>query len=446
LSPKPWVKTSLALGSPTAAKFLSRAGVLEDLEALGFSIVGYGCTTCIGNSGELTDRIVAAAGTCRPVAVISGNRNFPGRIHPNLEDGFLASPPLVVAFALAGDVDRDILVDPIGSSPDGQPIHLSEIWPSNVEIDAMLTSSSNPKDYPTAFLSATSNEQWDRLAAPESDTFPWDPDSTYIRRPPFVKWCPDKPSVISNAAPLVVLGDDITTDHISPAGAILTDSEAGRHLTQCGEHPSNLNVFAARRGNWEAMLRGILTNRTVCNLLGTGIPPGHTLYGPSGKVLPIWKAAERFRNEGIPVVVFAGDRYGMGSSRDWAAKGLALLGVKAVLSTSFERIHRTNLIGMGILPLRLPAEQHPETLCLSPHDRISIQADIHQIKPRSQVSVSIRRASGRENHLMVRLAVETSLESELLQAGGMLPFILEETNRSLRKTDFQGEERSHAYP
>jgi aconitate hydratase len=427
LTPPAWVKTSLAPGSPTAERYLRRAGLLDDLEAVGFGIVGYGCTTCIGNSGPLpaaVEQALAERGAV-PVAVLSGNRNFPGRVHPQLEAGFLASPPLVVAFALAGDVNRDILSDPVGRSPSGVEVRLADLWPSGEEIDAALASALDAGDYEASYEKAEASETWRVLDAPAADLFPWNPGSTYIRRPPFAGFGKGTLLGAYAAHPLLVLGDDITTDHISPAGQIPRTGEAAEYLVERGEDRRDLNVFASRRGNWEAMVRGLFTNKSVRNLLGPQIAPGFTIHVASGEHLPLWRAAERYADEGASVVVVAGERYGMGSSRDWAAKGVALLGARAVLASSFERIHRSNLIGMGILPLRLPPAQHPDNLHLRPGDQILIEAAPDRISPRCPVPVTIRRASGASETFTASAAIETGLEVAILRGGGIIPLILQ---------------------
>lgn len=425
LKPPHWVKTSLAPGSPTAELYLKRAGLLEDMESLGFGIVGYGCTTCIGNSGALTEPVEKAISErgVLPVAVLSGNRNFPGRVHPQLEAGFLASPPMVVAFALAGTADLDIMKDPVGIAVDGRPVMLSMLWPAASEIDEALAAASSTADFAPAYGEAEASKAWQELEAPTTTLFPWDEKSTYIRRPPFASF--GKGSLLGryDARPILVVGDDITTDHISPAGAIPANSDAGRYLIERGEVPTDLNVFSSRRGNWEAMIRGLFTNKTVRNLLGDDIPPGSTIHSPSGDVLSLWDAAQRYAAENQPVVIVAGERYGMGSSRDWAAKGASLLGVRAVLATSFERIHRWNLIGMGILPLRLPEGFGPKELALSADDIVAITADPEVMAPRSSVSVAIRR-QGETRTFDAVAAVETNAEANILRAGGILPMIL----------------------
>ncbi len=425
LEPRSWVKTSLAPGSPAALRYLQRADLLADFEALGFAVVGFGCTTCIGNSGPLTPAMESAIEDSGivPVAVLSGNRNFPGRVHPRLEAAFLASPPLVVAFALAGDVNRNILADPIGHTPAGAPVRLADIWPSAAEVEAALAHAGDPRDYLEAYERAERSAAWEALAAASSDLYPWDEASTYLRRPPFAAFGAAARLGSYRARALLSLGDDITTDHISPAGAIPAQSAAADYLTARGEDRHDLNVFAARRGNWEVMIRGLFTNRSVRNMLGPGIPPGSTIHAGSGEELPLWRAAERYAAENTPLVIVAGERYGMGSSRDWAAKGVALLGVRAVLALGFERIHRSNLIGMGVVPLRLPAEWSPLRLSLGPDDIIEIDAAMKLIKPRGRIPVRIERRSDSIT-FDATLAVETSSEVELLAAGGILPLIL----------------------
>ncbi|MGH0344012.1 aconitate hydratase AcnA [Sinorhizobium meliloti] len=427
LRPPRWVKTSTAPGSPTAERYLRRAGLLDDLEAIGFGIVGYGCTTCIGNSGPLTEPVVSAIAErdILPVAVLSGNRNFPGRVHPQLEAGFLASPPMVVAFALAGSVELDIIHDPIGISADGRPVTLKMLWPQASEIDEAMTLASSTSDFAPSYDAAEASEAWKDLPAPTSTLFPWDETSTYIRRPPFANIGSGTRLGVYEAHPILVVGDDITTDHISPAGAIPPTGDAGRHLIERGENPIDLNVFSSRRGNWEVMIRGLFTNKTVRNLIGEDIPPGSTIHAGTGEVLSLWEAAQRYKAEGRATVIVAGERYGMGSSRDWAAKGVALLGVRAVLTSSFERIHRWNLIGMGVLPLRLPTGTTPETLGLSADATIIIEADPSSISPRAAIAVGIRHADGSLVSLDATAAIETHAEVEILRAGGVLPLILE---------------------
>ena len=426
LHPAPWAKTSLAPGSPTADRYLRRSGLLDDLEAVGFGIVGYGCTTCIGNSGPLTEPIAVAMKErgILPVAVLSGNRNFPGRVHPQLEAGFLASPPLVVAFALAGTVELNILTDPIGRSSDGRAVTLSMLWPTSLEIDEAVALASDAVDFKPAYDEAEASNAWRELEAPTTTLFPWDEASTYIRRPPFAGFGKGTLLGTYDAHPLIIVGDDITTDHISPAGAIPAQSETGRYLVERGEVPTDLNVYASRRGNWEAMVRGLYTNRTVQNLLGSDIPPGSTIHVPSGDVLPLWSAANRYADSNQSVVIVAGERYGMGSSRDWAAKGASLLGACAVLAISFEQIHRSNLIGMGILPMRLPPGLGPNELALRSGDLIEIRADASVVAPRCPIDFIIHRCEGEATTFRAIAAIETAAEVDMLKAGGNLPLML----------------------
>ncbi|MFC3337896.1 aconitate hydratase AcnA [Paracandidimonas soli] len=427
LRPPHWVKTSLGPGSPAAASYLERAGFTEDLAATGFSIVGYGCTTCIGNSGPLPDciREEARAGNIRPVAMLSGNRNFAGRIHPDLDLGFLMSPPLVVAYALAGDAERDLAHEPVSHTPEGQPVFLRDLWPSREEVSQALALALDPADFKRCFIHAQRNPLWHALDVEDSPLFPWDPKSTALRRPPFASLEYGSQLGSYSAYPLLVVGDDITTDHISPASAIPPDSLVADFLVERGDDRHDLNVFASRRGNWEVMLRASFHSKTLKNLLAPQAPVAHTLHAPSGEILPIWEAAQRYRDAGDPVVLVAGERYGTGSSRDWAAKGQRLLNIRAVLALSFERIHRSNLIGMGILPLRLPEHLGPQTLELQPGDRIRI--DAAAIQPRCAIPVTIERASGTQETFLATAAVETQLEVELLQCGGVIPAILQKT-------------------
>ncbi|TIS43584.1 MAG: aconitate hydratase AcnA, partial [Mesorhizobium sp.] len=418
LAPPDWVKTSLAPGSPAAERYLARIGLLQELEAIGFGIVGFGCTSCIGNSGPLTPEMEAsiAEGTIA-TAVLSGNRNFPGRVHPSLRNGFLASPPLVIAYALAGDAMRNIETDPIGVDRTGVPVFLRDIWPSRDEVDRFVQL--RPADFIDAFNAAQRNADWAALEAPSSVLFPWDERSTYIRRPPFAVAKPDSRIGRYRARPLLALGDDITTDHISPAGQISVSSHAGRHLIAKGDPAGDLNVFAARRGNWEVMLRGLYSNRDTVNLLGVEIPAGQARHIPSGQLGSIWETALRYQDEGVPTVIVAGERYGAGSSRDWAAKGVNLLGVRAVLAQSFERIHRTNLIGMGVLPIKIEDKPLPQ---IEPEDVFEIETE--NVQPRKSLTVSILRSDETIRPLTCRMAVETELECRTIEAGGMIPLIL----------------------
>lgn len=419
-----WVKTSLAPGSPAAASYLARAGLLDDLQAVGFGIVGYGCTTCIGNSGPLTEPIRAAqqAGEAKAVAILSGNRNFPGRVHPDIELSFIMSAPMVIAFGLAGDAARNLREEPVQTRQDGRPVYLAELMPSRAEVQALVARAVQAQDFGRDFRSASRNPLWFALQAPQSARFPWEERSTALRRPPFASL--DQGSQLGRytAHPLLAVGDDITTDHISPASAIPPDSLVADFLVERGDERHDLNVFASRRGNWEVMLRAAFHSKTLRNLLAPSAPVAHTLHMPSGQLLPIWEVARRYAEAGQSVVLVAGERYGTGSSRDWAAKGQRLLGIRAVLAMSFERIHRSNLIGMGILPLRLP-----QALSLQPGDRIEVDAQADQLAPRAPIAVTIHRHAGATEALQATAAVETQLEVELLKAGGVIPSILRQT-------------------
>lgn len=423
LKAAPWVKTSLAPGSPAAGRLLQRSGLLADLEALGFGIVGYGCTTCIGNSGPLSPGMERAIDEgAIAAAVISGNRNFPGRIHPTLQYGFLASPPLVIAFAIAGRIDRDVMSAPIGKGVGGTDIRLADIWPDADEIERFYLAATNASDFSEAFAKAEDNAAWHALEGPQTARFPWNPDSTYLRRPPFASLSSKSRLGRYRAHPLLVLGDDMTTDHISPAGQIKPASAVGRHLVAKGDPEDDLNVYASRRGNWEVMVRGLFDNRTAYNLL-LDVGTANTTIDPlTHQTGPLWEVSQGLHSSGIPVVIVAGERYGAGSSRDWAAKGVAMLGVKAVLAQSFERIHRSNLIGMGILPILLPPDAHPKVLRLSAGDMFEFDAT--KISPRMSLPITILRADGSRLTVPGRLAVETALEVKTLECGGIIPLIL----------------------
>lgn len=429
LTVAPWIKTSLAPGSPAAAAYLARSGLTDDLSSVGFDIVGFGCTTCIGNSGPLTPAIrdAAEAGAVWPVAMLSGNRNFPGRIHPDLNLGFIMSPPLVVAFALAGDAERDLSREPVQTAPDGTPVFLKDLWPTREEVAEALAMGADPADYRRAFAVASQNPVWAALPSADTARYPWNPRSTALRRPPFAAL--DQGSQLGNfdAWPLLVLGDDITTDHISPASAIPKDSFVADFLVSRGDDRNDLNVFASRRGNWEVMMRAAFYNKTLVNLLKPGVPTAHTVHVPSGDVAPIHEVAQRYRDEGQSAVLIAGERYGTGSSRDLAAKGQRLLGIRAVIAVSFERIHRSNLIGMGILPLRMPAGVSPQTLAIQPGDVIHVDADAEALAPRCKIPVRIVRKHGAVEAFDATAAVETRLEVDLLRRGGVIPSILHQT-------------------
>ena len=427
LTAKPWVKTSFSPGSPAAAMYLGRAGLIDDLEALGFGIVGFGCMTCIGNSGPLlepVERAIQDHGVL-PVAVLSGNRNFPGRVHPLLSAGFLASPPLVIAYAIAGTVNIDIQNDPLGKAGDGREIYLRDLWPSADEIEAAYMSGGKATDYRDAFAAATDSKLWKSVETPIGPLYPFEEKSTYLRKPPFAAFAPARSLTSFAGHPVMVVGDDITTDQISPAGAIPANSEAGRYLISWGENPKDLNVYSSRRGNFEAMVRGLFTNRSVINRIAPDVAPGNSVDPETGEHLPLFQLAERLSKRGECGVILAGERYGAGSSRDWAAKGTALIGVRAVIAKSFERIHRTNLIGMGIVPLKAPAEIEPDSLGLAPGDIVEIDFGAGALEPRCKVSVTLHYRQAKPFTFEAVAQIETALETQLLEKGGIIPFILD---------------------
>src|SRR3954471_10796440 len=378
LSTKPWVKTSLAPGSKVVVAYYERAGVQPYLDKLGFNLVGFGCTTCIGNSGPLLPEISAAINDNRlsVCAVLSGNRNFEGRISADVRMNYLASPPLVVAYALAGTMDIDVYDEPLGTGSDGNPVYLKDIWPSSAEVNAAMESAVQSdmfrKSYAEVFAG---DERWNSLDVPASDRYEWSDDSTYVRNPPYFVDMPAEPSRlqdISGARALAVLGDSVTTDHISPAGTIRKDGPAGQWLIEHGVDPADFNSYGARRGNHEVMIRGTFANVRLRNQLAPGTEGGVTLHLPDGEQMSIYDASVKYAEEGVPLVILAGKEYGSGSSRDWAAKGTMLLGVRAVLAESFERIHRSNLIGMGVLPLQVPEGQNADSLGLTGEETFTI--------------------------------------------------------------------------
>jgi len=434
LSVPHWVKTSLAPGSPAAMSYLRRAGVLDDLGYAGFDVVGFGCTTCIGNSGPLSEPVARqlADGALRPVAVLSGNRNFAGRIHPDLDLGFLMSPPLVVAYALAGRADIDLQRhEYLPATAERGPVTLADLLPTQEEIERLWAAGHDAKDFERDFHLATTSPLWSKLEAPTGAQFAWDEASNILRRPPFASR--DEGSQLGSytAHPLLVLGDDITTDHISPASAIPGDSFVADYLVERGEDRADLNVFASRRGNFEVMVRGGFHAKSVHNKLGDGLdaslPVAHTVHAPSGEVMPLFEAARRYRQDGESVVIVAGERFGTGSSRDWAAKVQRLFGVRAVLASSFERIHRSNLIGMGVLPLLVPEKVRESLQRLQPGDRIEVGAEAGAISVRCEVPVTVNHADGRRTEFTARAAVETELDVKLLRAGGVIPQLLADT-------------------
>jgi aconitate hydratase len=428
LSPRPWVKTSFAPGSTVVTRYLTEAGLMADLEALGFHVVGYGCTTCIGNSGPLPEPVAAAVRGHDLVAasVLSGNRNFEGRISPDVRANYLASPPLVVAYALAGTVDIDLTTEPLGHDAEGQPVFLHDLWPAPEEIAAAagsLSAAQFREQYARVF---DGPPEWQQVEAPTGDQYAWEEASTYIKEPPFfggVTASPAPLGPIRGARALLVLGDSVTTDHISPAGSIRTDSPAGRYLVSLGVAPRDFNSYGARRGNDQVMVRGTFANTRIRNRLAPGTEGGFTTDFTDGSVKPVFDAAESYRRAGTPLVVLAGRDYGMGSSRDWAAKGPYLLGVRAVLAESFERIHRSNLVMMGILPLTFPEGATAASLGLDGKESYDIALDAG-LRSRSPIRVAARRADGTEVAFEATARVETPAEAEYLAHGGILAMVL----------------------
>ena len=429
LTAKPWVKTSLAPGSQVVTDYLNESGLSEDLNALGFDLVGYGCTTCIGNSGPLPEPISKAINDHDLVAVsvLSGNRNFEGRVSPDCRANYLASPPLVVAYALKGTVRSDMVNEPIGSATNGEAVYLKDIWPTNEEIrtliDAHVHSDMFRRRYADVYRG---DDRWRKIDVTGGDTYSWPPLSTYIQNPPyFVGMSMEAAPLtdIDRARPLAVFGDSITTDHISPAGAIKPDSPAGRYLLEHGVSRGEFNSYGSRRGNHEVMMRGTFANIRIRNRMLDNVEGGFTRYAPTSETMPIYDAAMLYKQDGRPLVVIAGKEYGTGSSRDWAAKGTVLLGVRAVIAESFERIHRSNLVGMGVLPLQFVEGESAETLGLNGAEKYSI-AGVAELKPRQDVEVKVTRDSGEEFSFTARCRIDTYNELEYFRAGGILHYVL----------------------
>ncbi|MFC4169798.1 aconitate hydratase AcnA [Teichococcus aestuarii] len=430
LKPKPWVKTSLAPGSQVVTDYLNKAELSQHLDALGFQTVGYGCTTCIGNSGPLPDPIVDAIEDNKLVAVsvLSGNRNFEGRVHQNVRANYLASPPLVVLYALAGSITLDVTTQPIGTGKDGQPVYLKDIWPTQKEVNdtvaAVVTREMFQARYSDVFKGP---EQWQAIRVDAgSDTYKWNGGSTYVQNPPYFEGMDAEPKPIASvqgARVLAKLGDSITTDHISPAGNIKKTSPAGEYLGEHQVRQADFNSYGARRGNHEVMMRGTFANIRIKNEMVPGIEGGITKHQPSGEVMPIYDAAMRYKAEGTPLVIFGGKEYGTGSSRDWAAKGTFLLGVKAVITESFERIHRSNLVGMGVLPLVFKPGENRETLGLTGEETIDILG-LEELKPRMVLDLVIHRPDGTTTTTQVQCRVDTADEVEYYKNGGILHYVL----------------------
>jgi aconitate hydratase len=430
LKVKPWVKTSLAPGSLVVTEYFKAAGLLEYLAELGFNIVGYGCTTCIGNSGPLPEPVstIVRQRNLIVASVLSGNRNFEGRIQSQVRANYLASPPLVVAYALAGKMQIDLTSEPVGTGANGEPVYLKDIWPSEREIQETMLSSVKSEMFRRKYAEVFhGDERWRSLPIPTGERFEWSEDSTYIRNPPFFDGLtrePVAPSDIRSARVLAVLGDSVTTDHISPAGSIPADSPAGRYLISKGVSPADFNSYGARRGNHEVMMRGTFANIRLRNQLAPGTEGGWTTLLPQGEVMTIYDASVRYRESGVPLLVIAGKEYGSGSSRDWAAKGTLLLGVKAVLSESFERIHRSNLVNMGVLPLEFNEGENASTLKLSGREHYDIIGMGAALKPRGSVVVRATAQDGSRREFKAIARIDTPEELVAFRNGGILPYVL----------------------
>jgi len=429
LSVKPWVKTSLAPGSKVVMDYLKSAGLVEPLEKLKFHLVGYGCTTCIGNSGPLPEEVAKAVSENNLVvsAVISGNRNFEGRVNPLVKANYLASPPLVVAYALAGNVDLDLATEPLGTGKDGKPVYLKDIWPTNDEVaaavDKHVTRETFLRQYKDVFAG---DKNWQSLSVSATELYDWDEKSTYVRLPPYFADLDLKPRAlvdIKGARALAVFGDSVTTDHISPAGNIAKDSPAGRYLESKGVKSSDFNSYGARRGNHEVMMRGTFANIRIKNLMLKDVTGGYTTHIPSKTQMAIWDAAEKYQSEKTPLIVVAGKEYGTGSSRDWAAKGPALQGVKAAIAQSFERIHRSNLVGMGVLPLQFLEGESAQTLGLTGYETFDV-VGLASVKPRSPLTVRATDDAGKAKEFKVLCRIDTPIELEYYRCGGVLRFVL----------------------
>jgi aconitate hydratase len=426
---KPWVKTSLAPGSKVVTEYLNDAGLTPYLEQIGFYTVGYGCTTCIGNSGPLPETVVSAIqeGHLVAASVLSGNRNFEGRINPHVKANYLASPPLVVAYALAGTVDIDLTTDPLGHDPDGNPVYLADVWPTYADVTAALEDAMRPETFQRLYEGIEeSNAAWNAIPVKGGELYDWDADSTYIHEPPFFVDMASEPGPIEPivaARVLVKVGDSVTTDHISPAGSIPIDSPAGRYLVERGVAPKDFNSYGARRGDDRVMTRGTFANVRLRNQLAPGTEGGYTLDHLTGEVTSIYEASRHYLERGVPTVVLAGSDYGMGSSRDWAAKGTFLLGVKAVLATSFERIHRSNLVGMGVLPLQYAKGEDAKTLGLDGTETFDIEIG-DDLQPRQDVRVRATAADGRVTAFVATSRIDTPVEVDYYRNGGILHTVL----------------------
>jgi aconitate hydratase len=429
LRSKPWVKTSFAPGSQVVTDYFDRVGLTADMDALGFNLVGYGCTTCIGNSGPLPEPISEAinANDLVAVSVLSGNRNFEGRVSADVKANYLASPPLVVAYALAGTIRSDITETPLGTSADGRDVYLRDIWPTNAEVADMVRQAVTPAMFRARYGDVFKGDaNWQAIRLTGGDTYRWNPSSTYVQNPPYFEGMTMTPAPVADivdARALALLGDSITTDHISPAGSIKLDSPAGKYLTERQVPRAEFNSYGARRGNHEVMMRGTFANIRIRNRLAPGTEGGVTRYLPTGEVMPIYDAAMRYKETGTPLIILAGKEYGTGSSRDWAAKGTNLLGVRAVIAESFERIHRSNLVGMGVLALQFLEGQNAESLGLTGEEHFTL-SDLQALKPRQTLTVRYSRSDGSAGQFELLCRIDTENEIDYFYAGGILPYVL----------------------
>ena len=435
LKAKPWVKTSLAPGSQVVAEYLANSGLQKDLDKVGFNLIGFGCTTCIGNSGPLPEEISKSINDNGIIAaaVLSGNRNFEGRVSPDVQANYLASPPLVVSYALAGSVRKNLATEPLGTGKDGKPVYLKDIWPTSKEINAFIkkfvTSKVFKKRYANVFKG---DPNWRKIKTTDSETYRWNMSSTYVQNPPYfegIKKTPDPVTDIVDARILAIFGDKITTDHISPAGSIKLTSPAGRYLSERQVRPADFNQYGTRRGNHEVMMRGTFANIRIKNFILKGadgnIPEGGlTKHWPDGEEMSIYDAAMKYQQESVPLVVFAGAEYGNGSSRDWAAKGTRLLGVRAVVCQSFERIHRSNLVGMGVLPLTFEEGTSWQSLALRGDEQVTIRGLVDDLKPRQMLSAEIVSAGGDLRRVPLLCRIDTLDELEYFRNGGILHYVL----------------------
>jgi aconitate hydratase len=439
LAPKPWVKTTLAPGSMVVTEYLEAAGLMAPLAELGFTLVGYGCTTCIGNSGPLPDDVSAEVKSRDLVvtSVLSGNRNFEGRVQPQVRANYLASPPLVVAYALAGSMTADLTTEPLGQDRDGADVYLRDVWPSADEVQTAMAAAVRTEQFTSKYAGVfDGDERWRGLSAPGGQRFEWDEASTYVRNPPFFENLtpePEAPTNVLGARVLVRLGDSVTTDHISPAGTIPVDGPAGTYLVSCGVDPKDFNSFGSRRGNHEVMMRGTFANIRLRNQLAPGTEGGWTRYQPDDEQMSIYDAAMRYKAADVPLVILAGTEYGSGSSRDWAAKGTMLLGVRAVIAASFERIHRSNLVFMGVLPLEFTDGASAESLQLTGRETFDITGVSDGLEPRGSAAVRAVAPDGAVTEFTARVRIDTPDESVYYRHGGILQYVLRQLVRDANR-------------